>query len=31
MWKEAVVANIKVLYWHLLGRAEENYEKSQSG
>jgi hypothetical protein len=31
MWKEAVVAKIKVLSRHLLGRTDENHEKPQSG
>jgi hypothetical protein len=26
MWKKVVVACFKALSWHLLGRAEENYE-----
>jgi hypothetical protein len=28
---EVVMAYFKVLYWHLLGRTEENNEKFQSG
>jgi hypothetical protein len=27
MWKEVVVVYIRVLFWHLPGRTEENYEK----
>jgi hypothetical protein len=30
MWKEAVVAQFKVLSGHVLGRTEECYEKSLS-
>jgi hypothetical protein len=31
MWKEAVMAEFKVLSWNLPGRTEENHEKPQSG
>jgi hypothetical protein len=31
MWKEAFVADYKVVSWHLLGGTEENHGKPQSG
>jgi hypothetical protein len=31
IWKDAVEAQFKVLYWHLCGGTEENHTKSQSG
>jgi len=31
IWKEAVVAHIKVLSQHLSGRSRENHEKPLSG
>jgi hypothetical protein len=30
MWKEAVTAYFKILFWHMLGGTEESHEKSQS-
>jgi hypothetical protein len=30
-WNEAVVIQLKILSWYLLGVTEETYENSQSG
>jgi hypothetical protein len=31
MWKEVVMAKLKVLSWHLPGRTEEHHRNPQAG